>query len=160
VLEASDGVVRAVAWGAVRLPARQEFVARLAAVKDGLDEVVLRYRPTGAAVEDVFRAANTRSALRLGEVRGAVLVALGEAGLPVHAYTPAAVKKAVSGYGAAGKDQVGRMVEQLLRLGEVPSPADAADALAVALCHVHTAGLATAGTPSSRRGGYRRPPRG
>ena len=149
-----------VAWGSIRPDPKERFAGRLASIKEALDEVVLRYRPTEAAVEDLFHAASARTAIRLGEVRGVVVVALAEAGLPVHGYAPAKVKKAVSGFGGAGKDQVGRMVSKLLGLREVPKPADAADALAIALCHLHDAGLASAQAPASRARGIRHPVRG
>jgi crossover junction endodeoxyribonuclease RuvC len=95
-------------------------------------------RPDCVAIESVFYAVNVRSALKLGHARGVAMLAAVEAGLPVVEYTPAEVKRAVVGYGRAEKHQVQHMVQLLLRLPAAPSPHDAADALAVAICHVHS----------------------
>jgi crossover junction endodeoxyribonuclease RuvC len=94
------------------------------------------------AIENIFYAANVRSALKLGHARGVAMLAAVEAGLPVVEYTPAEIKRAVVGYGRAEKHQVQHMVKLILGLAEVPSPHDAADALAVAICHVHAHGRA------------------
>jgi len=93
--------------------------------------------PACAAIENVFYSVNARSALKLGHARGVAMLAAVEAGIPVFEYTPAEIKRAVVGYGRAEKPQVQQMIKLLLGLAEVPSPHDAADALAVAICHVH-----------------------
>ena len=98
--------------------------------------LIAEFQPQGVAVESVFTALNMKTALRLAEVRGVVLLAAAEAGLPSFSYSPRQVKATVTGYGQAGKEQVQQMVRTLLHLSETPEPADAADALAVALCHV------------------------
>jgi crossover junction endodeoxyribonuclease RuvC len=104
------------------------------------------------AIESLFHAANVRSALRLGHARGVAVLAAVEARLPVVEYAPAEVKRAVVGYGRAEKHQVQQMVKLILGLAEPPSPHDAADALAVAICHLHTAGVQhVAGIPASDR---------
>jgi crossover junction endodeoxyribonuclease RuvC len=97
-----------------------------------------RHRPDCVAVENIFHARNVRSALKLGHARGIALLAASEAGLPVAEYAPAEIKRAVVGFGRAEKHQVQQMVKLLLGLEEPPSPYDAADALAVAICHVHS----------------------
>ena len=97
------------------------------------------WTPDCVAIEDVFFAANAKSALKLGQVRGVALLAAANGGYPVAEYAPLSVKSAVVGYGLAAKDQVGFMVARLLELKEVPQPADAADALAIAICHIHHA---------------------
>jgi crossover junction endodeoxyribonuclease RuvC len=98
--------------------------------------LLAQYRPDCVAIEDVFHARNVRSALKLGQARGVALLAASEAGLPVVEYAPAAIKRAVVGYGRAEKQQVQHMIKWLLGLDEPPRPHDAADALAVAICHL------------------------
>ena len=124
--------------GSLSGPPRATFPDRLNAIHDGLKTLIMRHRPDCVAVEDIFHARNVRSALRLGEARGVALLAAAEAGVPVVSYAPAAVKRAVVGYGRAEKHQVQQMVKVILGLSAVPSPHDAADALAVAICHVHS----------------------
>jgi crossover junction endodeoxyribonuclease RuvC len=123
-----------VACGTIRAEREKDFTRRLLVIFDGLSEVIERHRPDAAAVEDVFVAHNARSALKLGQARGAAVVALLRQGLPVHGYAPRLVKQAVTGYGQAEKEQVQRMIQVLLELSGPPS-SDAADALAVAVCH-------------------------
>ena len=107
---------------------------RLLAIFEGLVGVIDEYRPGSVAVEDVFHGRHARSALRLGHARGAALVSAARAGLSVHAYPPARVKRVITGYGAADKAQVAKMIAAFLGLTELPG-ADAADALAIAMCH-------------------------
>jgi len=108
---------------------------RLLDVKKGLDGVIERYRPTVLAVEDVFMAKNPKSTLTLGEVRGVVLLAAAEAGIPVHEYSAREVKSSVVGAGGAHKSQVAAMVTRLLRFDHEPETEDESDAVAVAFCH-------------------------
>jgi crossover junction endodeoxyribonuclease RuvC len=98
-------------------------------------------QPTTAAVEELFFSKNVRTALSVGQARGVALLAAANAGLPIHEYTPLQVKQAIAGYGRATKDQVQQMVKMLLALDCVPQPDDAADAIAVAICHIHSAKL-------------------
>ncbi|MGB9724017.1 MAG: crossover junction endodeoxyribonuclease RuvC [Chloroflexia bacterium] len=128
-----------VAYGTLSTPAGRPLADRLYALFQALRELVSRYRPQAAALEELFFARNTRTAFAVGQARGSALVALAESGLPVYEYTPLQVKMAVTGYGQAEKAQVQEMVRALLRLERVPRPDDAADALAVALCHFHSA---------------------
>lgn len=136
VVEAGPGTaLRLVECGVVRTPARDPLPTRLRAVREGMQELLSRHRPDVVAVEDVFHHKNLRSTVVLAHARGVILVTAEEAGLPIREYPPALVKKAVVGRGAAAKPQVGYMVAQLLRLKAAPSPADAADGVAVALAH-------------------------
>jgi crossover junction endodeoxyribonuclease RuvC len=111
---------------------------RLLELHDQLTQLLLLHRPQSAAVEKLFFARNVRSALNVGQGRGVVLLALAKAGLPVNEYTPLEVKQAVVGYGGADKNQIQQMVKALLNLDDIPRPDDAADALAIAICHVHS----------------------
>jgi crossover junction endodeoxyribonuclease RuvC len=124
---------------------------RLRHVHDGVAALIARLRPAAIAVEDVFHAANTRTALVLGHVRGVILLAGAEAGLPVHEYPPATVKVQVTGFGRAEKAQVALMVARLLDLPGETEPGDAADALAVAVCQAHFEGGLAAAVRAGRR---------
>ena len=104
-----------------------------------ITELIQEFRPRAVALESVFAALNVKAALRLAEVRGVVLLAAAQASIPAFSYSPREVKATVAGYGHAGKEQVQQMVRALLRMTETPEPADAADALAVALCHIQIA---------------------
>ena len=125
-----------VACGVIRLGDKYAFNDRLKVIFDGLCEVIESHKPTVAAVEDVFVAANPRTALKLGHARGAAVLAALHNGLQVYDYTPRMVKQAVVGYGNADKQKVQQMVRVLLQLSAPPS-ADAAYALAVAMCHAN-----------------------
>jgi crossover junction endodeoxyribonuclease RuvC len=132
---------RLVACGAITAAAGDSFPARLARIYRELTTVLARTRPDAVAVESVFHAVNARSALKLGHARGVALLAAVEAGCMVFEYSPAEVKRAVVGYGRAEKRQVQQMVKLLLGLDKPVSPFDASDALAVAICHVHSGAL-------------------
>jgi crossover junction endodeoxyribonuclease RuvC len=132
----SDGVSHTlIEAGAVRTDTRQPLPARLLHIGEQLRAVIARHRPECAAVEDTFTSVNARSALKLSQVRGAVLFVLAEAGLEVGEYSPATVKGSVVGHGRAEKEQVAFMVRSLLRLDRELRPLDASDAVAVAVCH-------------------------
>ena len=143
-VESSGGRHRLIVCGALSAPARATFPERLAVIHTGLAALLARHRPACVAVESVFHARNARSAIKLGHARGVALLAAAEAGIPVVEYAPAAIKRAVVGYGRAEKPQVQQMIKLLLGLASVPTPHDAADALAVAICHLHSAGGAAA----------------
>ena len=128
---------RHVASGCIQTASDRPLPERLKTIFEGVAGVIREYQPAEAAAEQVFMHRNPDSALKLGQARGAALCAVVMAGLPVSEYAPRAIKQAVVGHGAADKTQVQRMVALLLNLPE-PPPADAADALAVALCHGHT----------------------
>ncbi len=127
-----------VAAGAIRLNKKQPTPQRLHQVYLELTGLLATYAPDSVAIEDVFFAANAKSALKLGHVRGVAMLAAAAANLPVSEYAPLSIKSAVVGYGLAAKEQVQFMVARLLHLERAPEPADAADALAIAICHVHT----------------------
>jgi len=139
VEQQQNGSLHCLALGAVRLSTREPLEIRLRRIFQELSRVMAEHQPEVAAIEDVFHAANAKSALRLGHVRGVAMLAAAEAGLPVVAYAPLAVKLAVVGYGRAEKSQVQMMVTRLLQLAVAPEPPDVADALAIAICHIHTA---------------------
>jgi crossover junction endodeoxyribonuclease RuvC len=129
---------RIVVCGAITLPAHATFPDKLLTIHARLAALIGSCRPDSVAIENLFHAANVRSALKLGHVRGVAMLAAVQAGLPVFEYTPAEIKQAVVGYGRAEKRQVQQMVKLILGLASVPSPHDAADALAVAICHVNS----------------------
>ena len=128
---------RIVTCGAI-ISSVASFPARLLTIHTRLSELLSECRPDAVAIENLFFAANVRSALKLGHARGVAMLAAVEAGVPVIEYTPAEIKRAVVGYGRAEKHQVQHMVKLILGLPAVPAPHDAADALAVAICHVHS----------------------
>jgi crossover junction endodeoxyribonuclease RuvC len=128
-----------VAFGSIRLSPSLRFSARLLKMCNGLEEIIAEHRPDGCALEDAFLATNVKVSMKLGQVRGVVLLSAERAGLEIHEYSPRLIKQTVVGYGNAEKHQVQEMVRLLLRLKSVPTPHDAADALAVAICHFHHA---------------------
>jgi crossover junction endodeoxyribonuclease RuvC len=125
--------------GAIRLSKSKSLPQRLAEVHERLCEELERWQPEVVAIEEVFYSVNAKSALKLGQVRGVALLCAAQRGLPVAEYAPLSIKSSVVGYGLAKKEQVQFMVARLLNLPELPQPADAADALAIAICHLHTA---------------------
>jgi len=138
VVDGSSPKLRFVDAGAIRVSAREPLPAKLHKIFSKLEEVIAKNRPECVAIEDVFYAVNAKSALKLGHVRGIAMLAASSAGLPVAEYAPLSIKSAVVGYGKAEKAQVQLMVARLLRLEQIPHPADAADALAIAICDLHT----------------------
>ncbi|MEJ2732296.1 MAG: crossover junction endodeoxyribonuclease RuvC [Anaerolineae bacterium] len=141
VHEQDDGL-SLVECGVVTTPSSQPLPERLQMIYRGLSDVVRRFEPEEAAVEELFFSRNVRTALSVGQARGVALLALADAGLPIYEYKPLEVKQAVAGYGGADKRQVQEMVRMLLNLERVPQPDDAADAVAVAVCHIHSARMA------------------
>jgi crossover junction endodeoxyribonuclease RuvC len=126
--------------GAIFTDSHKDFPLRLQRIYRGLTEVIERFRPDAVAVENIFFATNVQSALKLGQARGAAIVAGVNAGLPVFEYTALQVKQAVVGHGRADKQQVQKMLKVLLNLPEVAQE-DASDALATAVCHAHSVGM-------------------
>ncbi len=133
-----DGKLNCVTCGAVKLSPRHTMSSRLATIFTRLSAIIAEHGPDRVAIEDVFYALNVKSALKLGQVRGVAMLAASSAGLEVAEYSPLSIKCSVVGYGRAEKSQVQYMVTQLLNLAEIPEPPDAADALAIAICHLHT----------------------
>lgn len=125
--------------GGIRLPKKEPLAQRLALVYAELVALLEAHRPDVVAIEEVFYSVNAKSALKLGQVRGVALLAAATANLPVAEYAPLKIKSTVTGYGLAQKEQVQFMVARLLNLAETPEPADAADALAIAICHIQHA---------------------
>jgi crossover junction endodeoxyribonuclease RuvC len=138
-----------VVWGAISTSAGASFPDKLLLIHRQLSALIHDCRPDCVAIENLFHAVNVRSALKLGHARGVAMLAAVEAGVPVREYTPAEIKRAVVGYGRAEKHQVQHMVKLMLGLPAVPSPHDAADALAVAICHVHAQAMAAPGRIAS-----------
>ena|ERR1700738_3147787 len=127
------------AAGTIRLSKKEKTPQRLAQVYAELTALIALHQPEVVAIEEVFFSANAKSALKLGQVRGVAMLAAASCGLPVAEYAPLSIKSSVVGYGLAAKEQVQFMVKRLLELDEAFDSADAADALAIAICHIHTA---------------------
>lgn len=138
VRENEDGNLTLVDYGVILTPADHPMAQRLMDLHQQLKEIIVLHRPQSGAVEKLFFQRNVRTALSVGQGRGVAILALAQAGVPIDEYTPMEVKQAVTGYGGADKNQVGQMVKALLDLEEIPKPDDAADALAVAICHLHS----------------------
>lgn len=130
-----------VAFGTVRSSPRDAFSKRLVNIYEGVAEIMAIHSPDVLSVEDTFYAVNVGVALKLGQVRGTMLLLAEQRGLEIAEYAPRLVKQTITGYGNAEKQQVGQMVRALLGLKEVPAPHDAADALAIAICHFHHSGM-------------------
>lgn len=126
--------------GVIRTSSKEPLPGRIREIFDGIQEIILRFQPTTMVVEDVFQGKNVRSALTLGHARGAILLAGALKDLTIAEYSPREIKKAVVGTGSATKDQVGFMVQKHLRLKNPPTPADAADGVAAALCYCFVSG--------------------
>jgi len=139
LVEGDGEHLRLVAYGVFRTPAKMAKPARLCQLYQQLGQALAQYQPDVAAVEKLFFSTNARTAMMVGEARGVLLLALAEAGLEIAEYTPLQIKQAITGYGQADKQQVQQMVRILLHLDFIPQPDDAADALAVSICHHYTA---------------------
>jgi crossover junction endodeoxyribonuclease RuvC len=134
VIEASGGQLRCVTYGSIKTPAGQLLADRLFSLAEQLAELIAKYQPERAAIEELFFCNNAKTALIVGQARGAALLICRQAGLSPWSFTPLQVKQAVTTYGGANKEQVQKMVKLLLNLKEIPKPDDAADALAIAIC--------------------------
>jgi crossover junction endodeoxyribonuclease RuvC len=141
IVESDGRRCRMLRLGAIRPAAttRNPLAIHLRDIHEIIGSLIHEFQPHGVAVESVFTALNIKTALSLAEVRGVILLAAAQAGIPSFSYSPREVKSRVAGYGNADKQQVQQMVRAMLSLSETPEPADAADALAVALCHIHVA---------------------
>jgi crossover junction endodeoxyribonuclease RuvC len=135
----SDAKLICITCGAIKLSPRDPLCERLATIFERLGEIIREHHPDNVAIEEIFYAVNVKSALKLGQVRGVAMLAASSVGLQVSEYAPLTIKSAVVGYGRAEKQQVQHMVTRLLSLAEIPESPDAADALAIAICHLHTA---------------------
>ena len=143
VVAARGSELSMIACDVITTPAGRAFPQRLQMIYKRLSEIIAAYQPHEAAMEELFFAKNARTAITVGQARGVAMLALANGGLPIAEYTPMQVKQAVTGYGGAKKEQIGEMVRILLRLKAVPRPDDAADAAAIAICHLHMAPLLT-----------------
>ncbi|NJD58852.1 MAG: crossover junction endodeoxyribonuclease RuvC [Anaerolineales bacterium] len=136
--EEQDGSLTVVDYGVIRTKSDESQAERLVQLYHKIKNLILLHHPITGAVEKLFFERNVRTAIHVGEARGVALLAMAEQNLPIGEYTPLEVKQAVAGYGAAEKSQVQQMVRALLCLESIPQPDDAADALAVAICHIHS----------------------
>jgi crossover junction endodeoxyribonuclease RuvC len=141
VVSTDGDILTLVDYGTVNTGARKPLPQRLQTIYQELGEVISRHHPDAIAVERLFFSKNARTAFSVGQARGVALLAAAEAGVPIHEYTPLQIKQAVVGYGQATKEQIQQLVKMLLGLDFVPQPDDAADAIAVAVCHIHSARL-------------------
>jgi crossover junction endodeoxyribonuclease RuvC len=139
IVEETGSVLRPAGYGVLRTPTGMSQHERLVALYDGLCALLREHRPEAAAVEELFFSRNVTTALQVGQARGVALLALAQAGVPIYEYKPMAVKQAVAGYGGADKKQMQEMVRMTLGLQHIPRPDDAADALAIAICHTYSA---------------------
>ncbi len=138
IVEETGGKLTSVHFGSIASKAKSPFANRLKSIYDGLASVMEEFQPDAIAVEDVFFAANAKSTIKLGQTRGVALLAAAKAEITLAEYTPLEVKQSVVGYGRADKHQVRDMVTAILKLKTKPEPLDASDALAIAICHLHT----------------------
>lgn len=127
-----------VAWGVITTPANLPLAERLLMIHRSLGNLIQAYAPEAVAVEELFFSKNVRTAMSVSHARGVILLTAAEAGLPIYQYKPSEVKQAVAGYGAASKEQMQEMVRLLLDLEAILTPDDAADAVAIAVCHLHS----------------------
>jgi crossover junction endodeoxyribonuclease RuvC len=141
VVDESGGNLALVEYGTLTTPAGMAQNERLLQLYTGLQGLIATYQPDDAAIEELFFGKNVNTALTVGQARGVALLALTQASVPVHEYKPLVVKQAVSGYGSADKKQMQEMVRITLGLAKIPRPDDAADALAIAICHAYSAPL-------------------
>src|SRR4051812_8862342 len=139
VVDEAGGVLSLVAYGALTTPAGMPAPDRLVLLYDGLQTVLREHKPDTVAIEELFFGKNVNTAISVGQARGVALLALAQAGVPIHEYKPTEVKQAVAGYGGADKKQMQEMVRMTLKLASIPRPDDAADAIAIAICHTYTA---------------------
>nr|MBC7245799.1 crossover junction endodeoxyribonuclease RuvC [Chloroflexota bacterium] len=142
IIRLDGDAVHSIAYGTIATPSHLALPLRLQHLYRELRNLIDTYHPAEASVEELFFARNVRTALSVGHARGVILLALAHAGLPTYEYTPLQVKQSITGYGLASKEQMQQMVRLLLKLEDIPKPDDAADALAVAICHAHSFSMA------------------
>jgi crossover junction endodeoxyribonuclease RuvC len=138
IVEETGGQLASVHFGSIKSPSKSPFAHRLKSIYDGLALVMAEYQPDAVAVEDIFFAVNAKSTIKLGQTRGVALLAAAQADIDLAEYSPLEVKQSVVGYGRADKHQVRDMVTAILKLQQKPEPLDVSDALAVAICHLHS----------------------
>jgi crossover junction endodeoxyribonuclease RuvC len=140
IIESDEEQHRVVTFGVIQFHSRDAFSQRLVKIHTEIQNLILKYSPHSAAVEDQFYLSNFKSVMKLGQIKGVVIFAAASSGIPIFEYSPLEIKSAVTGYGRAEKNQVQVMVKNILKLETLPRPDDAADALALAICHIHTTG--------------------
>jgi crossover junction endodeoxyribonuclease RuvC len=140
VLDYTGNKFRLIDVGVITTEADNEFSKRLLVLNEGLDALISKYKPDAMAVEELFFNTNVKTAIKVGHGRGVALLCAAKSCVEVFEYTPLQVKQSVVGYGRAKKEQVQQMVKILLNLDKIPKPDDAADALAIAICHAHSSG--------------------
>ena len=140
VIYYQSGRFRVLEYGAITTPAGMPLPKRLHKIYDGMEELIRKYKPDALSIEQLFFNTNSTTAIGVAEARGCILLSADMNNLPIFEYTPLQVKQAVTGYGRAEKRQIMQMTTTLLGLTEIPKPDDAADALAVAVCHAHSSG--------------------
>ena len=138
LIEANRGASRLLSCGAITTPAGMDFPARLEIIYEDMRKLLEQAQPEAVAIEELFFGQNVTTGIGVAQSRGVILLAIRQAGIPVHAYKPMQVKQAVVGYGNATKHQVQDMTKRLLNLSQMPKPDDAADAIAIALCHARS----------------------
>ena len=138
VRETPRGDLELVTYGVILTPAGMDQEKRLLILFDRLNELILLHHPDAGAVEKLFFRRNVSTAISVGQARGVILLAMAKAGMPTAEYTPMEIKQAVSGYGGADKKQVQMMVQAILEMDHIPKPDDAADAIAIAITHLHS----------------------
>ena len=138
LIEANRGASRLLSCGAITTPAGMDFPARLEIIYEDMRKLLEQAKPEAVAIEELFFGQNVTTGIGVAQSRGVILLAIRQAGIPVHAYKPMQVKQAVVGYGNATKHQVQDMTKRLLNLSQMPKPDDAADAIAIALCHARS----------------------
>jgi len=141
ILEGEGDDIKVVDYGCIKTSSKETSSARLKKIFSDMKNIISKYKPKCIAVEKLFFGVNTKTAMAVGQARGVILLAASQAGLDIAEYTPLEVKMALTGYGRADKQQMQQMVKRLLKLDKIPKPDDAADALAVALCHVNSDGF-------------------
>lgn len=139
VVDSEGGTERMVQYGAINTPANTPLAARLVQIEQDLMELLQQFKPDEVAIEELFFSKNITTGIAVAHARGVILATVEKAGIPLYEYTPMQVKQAVVGYGLAEKNQVMDMTKRLLKLRSVPKPDDAADALAIAICHARSA---------------------
>ena len=139
VVDSEGGAQRMVQYGAINTPANTPLAARLVQIEQDLTELLQQFKPDEVAIEELFFSKNITTGIAVAHARGVILATVEKAGIPLYEYTPMQVKQAVVGYGLAEKNQVMDMTKRLLKLRSVPKPDDAADALAIAICHARSA---------------------
>ena len=138
VIRSEKGKIQAVGYGCILTKSSGGLENRLVTIFDELTEIIKKFKPEMIAVEELFFASNAKTAISVGHARGVILLACSKAKIPVYEYTPLQIKQAVCGYGRADKQQIQKMVKALLNLEKIPKPDDAADGLAIAICHTNS----------------------